>query len=270
MPDTLWPLFAANPHLTRELPSIAASAIMIYSKVYKGIDAGIMPILHTFNGQLNFNSHVHALVFTRDLQSTSRSGESKLFFNNSIMRIWKRMVIALLRTALRAGCLVSTLTDREIEDLLRREECRWWSVHVQYFSGKEHFIRYAGRYARRPPIAERRIQNVSSGRVSFWYNDKRLKRPVTVVYTVTEFIDRWAQHIPKWYRHSVRHCGIFAPRRWNQVADAAFLLSGERRRPKARRLRWNSSVQRLSGYDPLIDSKGHRMRFLKHLPPVAA
>jgi hypothetical protein len=250
MPDTLWPLFAANPHLTRELPSIAASAIMIYGKVYKGVDVGVMPILHTFNGKLEFNSHVHALVFARDLRSPSQSGESRIFFNNSIMRSWKRLVIALLRAALNAGCLVSTLTDGELEHLLRREEGRWWSVHIQFFNGKEHFLQYAGRYARRPPISERRIQDVSNGLVSFWYKDKRLKRPVTVVCTVTEFIDRWAQHIPKRYRHAVRHCGIFAPRRWNQVAEATFLLSGQRRRPKPRRLSWNVSVQRLSGHDP--------------------
>jgi hypothetical protein len=68
MPDTLRSLFAANPHLTRELPSIAASAITIYGKVYKGIDIGVMPILHTFNGKLEFNSHVHALVFAKNLQ----------------------------------------------------------------------------------------------------------------------------------------------------------------------------------------------------------
>jgi hypothetical protein len=270
MPDTLWPLFSANPHLTRELPSIAASAIMIYGKVYKGIDVGVMAILHTFNGKLEFNSHVHALVFAKDLQSPSQSGESRIFFNNSIMRSWKRLVIALLRAALNAGCLVSTLTDRELEHLLRREEGRWWSVHIQSFNGKEHFVRYAGRYARRPPISERRIRDVSNGLVSFWYMDKRLKRPVTVVCTVTEFIDRWTLHIPKRYRHAVRHCGIFAPRRWNQVAEAAFLLSGQRRRPKPRPLRWNFSVQRLSGHDPLTDSKGRQMRFVKHLPPVAA
>ena len=144
------------------------------------------------------------------------------------------------------------------------------SSHIRSFRGKEHFLRYAGRYVRRPPIAERRILDVSNGLVSFWYRDKRLKRDVTVVCTVTEFIDRWAQQIRKRYRHAVRHCGIFAPRRWNQLAEAAFLSSGQRRRPKPKRLRWNVSVQRLSGRDPLIDSKGCQMRFSKHLPPVAA
>jgi hypothetical protein len=270
MPDRLWHLFAANPDLTRELPNIAASAIMIYAKVHKGIDVGVMPILHTFNGKLEFNSHVHALVFVKDLQNPSQSRESKFFFNNSIMRIWKRLVVAFLRAALRTGSLVSNLTNTELEDLLRRQGDRWWSLHVQLFDGKKHFLEYAGRYARRPPIAERRILEVSNGRVSFWYKDKRLKRRVTVVCTVTEFIDRWAQHIPKRYRHTVRHCGIFSPRRWNQIAEAAFLLTGQKRRPRPRRLPWNVSVQRLSGRDPLSDPKGCQKRFVRHLPAVVA
>lgn len=139
--------------------------------------------------------------------------------------------------------------------LLRREEGWWWSIHIQCFKGKEHFLRYAGRYARRPPIAECRIQDVSNGLVSFWYRDKRLKQQQTVVCTVTEFIDRWAQHIPKRYRHAVRYCGIFASRHWNQVAETAFLLSGQRRRSKPKRLPWNLSVHRLWGHDPLTDNR---------------
>lgn len=271
MPDTLWRLFAANPHLTRELPSIAASAIIMYGKVYKGIDIGVMPVLHTFNGKLEFNSHVHALVFAKNLRQPSQSRDSKIFFRKDlIMQSWKRLVITLLRAALRAGSLVSPFADTDLEKLLRREEDRWWSIHIQSFKGKEHFLRYAGRYARRPPIAERRIQDVSNGLVSFWYKDKRLKKRQTVVCTVTQFIDRWAQHVPKRYRHAVRCCGIFAPRRWNQVAEAAFLLTGQRRRPKPRRLPWNISAQRLWGHDPLSDSKRRRLRFVKHLPPVAA
>jgi hypothetical protein len=269
MPDTLWTLFAGNPHLTRELPNIAASAIMIYGRVYKGVDVGVMPILHSFNGKMEFNSHVHTLVFARDLQKPRQSGQ-RVFFNNSIMRSWKRRVIALLRAALSGGYLVSTLTEREVDNLLKREEDRWWSVHVRFFNGKEHFLRYAGRYARRPPIAQYRIQDVSNGLVSFWYKDKQLKQAVTVVCSVIEFIDRWAQHLPKRYRHAVRHSGIFGPRRWKQVADAVFLLVGQKRHPRPRRLRWNVSVQRLSGFDPLIDSKGYPMRFIKHLPAGAA
>jgi hypothetical protein len=97
-------------------------------------------VLHTFNGRLEFNSHVHALVFAKDLQSPSQSRESKTFFNNSIMRSWKRMVTALLRAAHRAGCLVSTLTDSELNDLLKREEGRWWTSTFDSSTASSTFV----------------------------------------------------------------------------------------------------------------------------------
>lgn len=158
----------------------------------------------------------------------------------------------------------------EVELLLQQEEIRNWRVHVQAFDGKEHFLRYAGRYIRRPPIAERRIVGVSNGFVQFWYKDKRLRRRELVVCTIEEFIDRWAQHVPRPYRHSVRYFGLFGPRRWNQVVAGAFVQIGEKQRPRPKRRRWAISVERLSGQNPLIDHKGTRMRFIRHLAPAAA
>ena len=83
------------------------------------------------------------------------------------MRTWQRLVIALLRRALEAGRLKSGMVRAELECLLTREETRHWRVHLQAFDGKEHFLRYAGRYVRRPPIAQRRILSVANGFVRF-------------------------------------------------------------------------------------------------------
>jgi hypothetical protein len=229
-----------------------------------------MPILHTFNGKLEFNSHVHALVTARDLQTLASQNRSNIFFDrNHLMRSWKRLIVALLRAALESGSLDSGMGDAEVERLLQQEEIRNWRVHVQAFDGKEHFLRYAGRYVRRPPIAERRIVAISNGFVHFWYKDKRLRRRETVVCTVEEFIDRWAQHVPKRYRHSMRYFGVFGPRRWSQVAGAAFALVGEKQRPRPKRRPWALSVERLSGRNPLVDYKGSRMTFIRHLAPAA-
>jgi hypothetical protein len=38
--------------------------------------------------------------------------------------------------------------------------CRRWSIKIQPFKSKEHFLEYAGRYVRRPPIAQRRIKYI--------------------------------------------------------------------------------------------------------------
>jgi hypothetical protein len=64
---------------------------------------------------------------------------------------------------------------------------------------KEHFLSYGGRYVRRPPFAEQRILDIADGFVRFWYMDKQTHRRETVRFTVEEFIDLWAQHLPGRY-----------------------------------------------------------------------
>jgi hypothetical protein len=98
-----------------------------------------------------------------------------------------------------------------MEDLATHLEKCWWSIKIQSFEDKWHFLRYAGRYARRPPIAQRRIAWIGKRTVRFWYKDKKLHRRAYVQCSLEEFIDRWAQHIPERYQHAVRSFGLFAP-----------------------------------------------------------
>jgi hypothetical protein len=65
MPDVLWPLFRDNPRLARALPSLAATVIQAHVMGRQGVRVGIIAILHTFNGKLEFNSHVHAIGSTQ-------------------------------------------------------------------------------------------------------------------------------------------------------------------------------------------------------------
>lgn len=251
MPNTLWPLFATNPRLCCKLAEIAARVIASYARVRRGVEVGVMPILHTFNGKLGFNSHVHALVTAGDLQTVGSQGRSSIFFDSyELMRTWQRLVIALLRGALQAGHLNLAVAPDEVERLLHLEEKRTWKVHAQAFDGKEHFLRYAGRYVRRPPIAERRILEIADGFVRFWYKDKRRHRRENVRCTVEEFIDRWAQHIPKRYRHAVRHFGLFPPRRWARAGAAVFTIIGQKQRPRPKRRPWAIAVQQQFGRNP--------------------
>jgi hypothetical protein len=272
MPNTLWPLFAANPRLSRKLPEIAARVIGSYARVRKGVEVGVIAVLHTFNGKLEFNSHVHALVTGRDLQTAGLQRRSSIFFDPYELRSrWQRLVIVLLRGALEAGQLKSEMARDEVERLFQREEKRTWrKVHVQAFEGKEHFLRYAGRYVRRPPIAQRRILGIAEGFVWFWHKDKRDHRRKTVRCKVEEFIDRWAQHIPKRYQHAVRHFGLLAPRRWAQTAAAVFTITGTKQRPRPKRRRWAVTIQQQFGRNPLLDHKGQQMKWVRHLAPAVA
>ena len=77
------------------------------------------------------------------------------------MHMWRFTVITFLREALKSGMLASKLHPGKLKAVLAREY-RWWSTHVDYFQSKEHFLRYAGRYARRPPIALHRFEEVTN------------------------------------------------------------------------------------------------------------
>ena len=145
-------------------------------------------------------------------------------------------------------------------DLLTHlEEC-WWSIKIQSFEDKGHFLQYAGRYVRRPPIAQRRITSIGQRTVRFWYKDKRLRRRVYVQCSLEDFIDRWAQHIPEPHDHAVRSFGLFAPRalRHTSAAISVFLRQEQRPRPKPRP--WADSIKRDFGNDPLLDHTGKRMK----------
>ena len=270
MPNTLWPLFAHSPRLCRKLPEIAAHVIGSYARVRYGVEVGVMPILHTFTGKLQFNSHVHALVTGGGLKTSNSEWRLRIFFvRDKLMLSWQRLVIALLRGALDAGQFDLEIGRAELEDLLQHEEKRGWIVHVQIFQGKERFLRYAGRYVRRPPIAQWRILAIEDGFVRFWCKDKRLHRWVAVQCTIEEFIDRWSQHIPKRYRHAVRHFGLFAPRRWTQAAATVFANLDTKQRQRPKRLPWAIAIQAQFGRDPRLDKNGQPMKFVRHLAPSA-
>ena len=112
--------------------------------------------------------------------------------------------------------------------MLSEQGKRWWNVNVQSLGSKEHFLKYAGRYVRRPPIAQRRITYIGERSVKFWTLDKKLGRRVNMECSLEEFIDRWSQHIPDRYHHSVRYFGLFAPRSLNQTSATVFALIGQK------------------------------------------
>jgi hypothetical protein len=189
---------------------------------------------------------------------------------DELLESWRKAVIKLLRAALRAGQLVSALPVDELEILLNEREARWWSINIWSFKSKGHFLRYAGRYVRRPPIAQRRVTYIGERMVRFWYRDKKLRRKVFVQCSPEEFVDRWSQHIPERYRHAVRSFGLLVPRAVQKTFDAVFAILGQERRPLPKPRRWAESIKRDFGRDPLLDSKGKRMRWVRRIAPMTS
>jgi hypothetical protein len=267
MPDVLWPIFRENPRLTKALSVLAADIIQAQINARYGVRVGVIAILHTFNGRLEFNSHVHTMVTGGGL--SSNSWKTRVYYDqDQLMEVWREALIRLLRAALDANQLYAAIGVDEMERLLTQQESRWWSIKIQSFKSKEHFLRYAGRYIRRPPIAQRRITFIGKETVTFWTKDKKKRRVVYVTLSLEEFIDRWAQHIPEHYQHAVRNFGLFAPRALSQTSAVVFHLLGQKQRPRPKALSWAYSIKRDFGRDPLGDKEGERMKWVQRLAPT--
>jgi hypothetical protein len=267
MPDVLWCIFHDNPRLAKALPALAATVIQTRACLSSGAQAGIIAILHTFNGKLEFNSHVHTVVTAGGLRGDS--WVSSIFYGRDpLMKGWRKAVIRLLRAALESRRLQTGLTPEEVRRLLGEQENRWWSIRIQTLNSVTQFLQYAGRYIRRPPIAGYRITYIGERDVTFWYNDKREHQRKYITCSQQEFIDRWAQHILQRYQHSVRNFGLFAPRSLGQTSTAIFNLLRQVKRPRPKLRPWALALKQDFGHDPLVDSKGERMKIVRSLPPA--
>jgi hypothetical protein len=271
MPDVLWPLFRDNIQIARVLPALAATVIQSRVSAQHGLRVGAIAILHTFNGKLEFNSHVHTMVTAGGLQDSTGTWISSIYHDgNSLMEAWRRAVIALLRAALLEGRLSTNMTADQLETLLAQQEKRWWSIRIRSFKSKAHFLLYAGRYARRPPIAQYRITSLENRTVTFWYKDKKLRRRVYVQCSLKQFVERWGQHLPERYQHAVRSFGLFGPRAFGKSFAAVFALLRQEPRPRPKPRRWVESIKRDYGRDPLLDNTGQRMRWARRIAPQTA
>jgi hypothetical protein len=99
------------------------------------------------------NSHVHTMVTGGGLHGSSNIWVSRVYYElDLLMEAWRKALIALLRAAVRAGQLRTELTADQMEDLLTHLGRCWWSIEIQSFEDKGHFLQYAGRYiSKRPP-----------------------------------------------------------------------------------------------------------------------
>jgi len=262
MPRELWTFFDGNRAFANALPALASRIIEAWAASKHDLRVGVIAILHTFNGRLEFNSHVHTMVTAGGWRVSSGSWVSRVFYDRRIlMHLWRSAVLELLRAALRSGVLTTKMTADEIELMLVQQE-RWWSIKIQAFDSVEHFFQYAGRYARRPPIAQRRISYIGERIVQFWTKDKISGKILKIRCPIEEFIDRWIQHILKHYQHSIRYFGLFAPRAVCRMFDLIFAAVGHKRLPHPPSPRWADGRKQLSGKDPLVDRTGQRMHWV--------
>lgn len=267
MPSELWEIFRKNRHLLHDLPALGAGVIQQWISMKYGAKALILIVPHTFGGDLKFNCHLHILISTGGLdESTGRWIPSLCLNRDAIMKMWRYAVIEHLRRALKAGLLTFRLntqgTRRLLSDAYYTEKHPRWIILWDDIVSKTHFVGYAARYVRRPPIAMWRILKIIDGKVQFIAKDTKNERMVPAWCTLGKFVHLLGPHVPDHYRHGIRYFGLWAPRLKNKLHVGLFLLLGQKMRPRPQRLSWRESVKKYFGFDPMIDSAGQEMFWL--------
>ena len=186
------------------------------------------------------------------------------------MRAWRYAVIAFLAEALKKKVLQPTLLGKDLMKIFENEHKREWHVFITHAMSKAHFLQYAGRYIRRPPIARHRLNIVNDKTVEYLAEDTRNARFQPLRFSTEKFLHIIMQRVPDAGRHGMRYFGLLAPRSIGRLLAAVFMLLGQKRRAKPGRLNWASLRLKCFGKDPLVDDRGERRYWVGRQSPKAA
>ncbi len=230
MPSALWPIFQQNRHLFNDLPAVGASAIQRWVENKYGVSVLLIVVPQTFGGLLNFNPHLHMLVSAGGFQESENIWIPLHFDKRELMQMWRLALTAYLWVVLRAGAIRSDMGTKQHNNLLEEQYQRPWIIYISPFMSKAKFLRYAGRYIRRPPIPLNHILQITDREVRFLAKDTRAKRMVKLMWPKEMFVATLGEHVPDRYRHG---------------------------------------RERDFGVNPLVDRSGQLMRWTGRLSPVA-
>jgi hypothetical protein len=271
MPQPFWAVFKAHRNLQHDLPALGAATIEQWAWTHYQVRLHIIVIQHTFGGELNHFPHLHIMVSAGGLkESEALWVESLEFDKKEIGALWQSAVTSYLWKAHRDELLRQSALPKEFNEIILKSLLRPWYVWMSPKMSKKQFLGYAGRYIRRPPIAQNRILSVTRDEVFFLGKDAESGEFYEVRWTPEKFVAQWSQHILDRYKHSMRYFGLLAPRTKSLTSAAVFALLGQIQPPKPPRQGW--AELRLRTFpdddDPLVDDFGNRMHWVGRLRPV--
>jgi hypothetical protein len=158
-PKEFRPILQQNREIMHDMPAMGAAAIQLWAKAQYGVRVLVIVVQHTFGGFLNFVPHLHVMVSLGGLQEYKNRWIPNLKYDkHELMCAWRYAVIAFMSEALKKNILRSALSREELLTLLADQHARRWDVFVSRPKSKAYFLQHDGRYIRRPPIAQHRLE----------------------------------------------------------------------------------------------------------------
>lgn len=206
LPDTLNTLALHQPSVVYDALFKAAWQTIYQFSASKGLQAGMICILHTWGQTLSLHPHLHCIVpgagvdANGDFKTFTAKGKY-LFPVKALSKVYRAKYVAFLRE--------KNITDKVlIENLFTKN----WVVYAKRpFGGPQQVIEYLGRYTHKIAISNHRLQNVDETSTTFSYKDyKSNGNKKTMTLNNEEFIRRFAMHILPLRFVRIRHYGILS------------------------------------------------------------
>lgn len=216
LPDALNTLALHQPGLLYDALFKAAWQTIGQFAGAKGLQAGMICVLHTWGQTLTLHPHLHCIVPGAGVNAkgylTAFTAKGKYLFPvKALSKVFRAKYTARLRE--------KGISDKKLLDSLFAQN---WVVYAKRpFGGPKQVIEYLGRYTHKIAISNRRLQSVDEHNTTFSYKDYKAggsKKQMTL--TNGEFIRRFAQHILPHRFVRIRHYGILSST-WKRVKFAA-------------------------------------------------
>ena len=197
---------------------------------HMGAEIGILAVLHTWGGKLDYHVHLHCIVTggglspdgTRWVRCKRSKKNRKDFFihGNVLSRKFRGKFIDQLKRAFRDGDLgfhgdIASLANAvAFENRVTKAVRNDWVVDVSSPIGSPiRVLKYLARYTNRVAISNDRLIAVRNGRVHFGWKDYRDggQQKVTSLEP-TEFIRRFLLHVVPSGFMKIRYYGFMANR----------------------------------------------------------
>ncbi len=212
LPSELNPLALHQPKAVYDsLFGAAWQTLETFGK-QKGLQMGMIAILHTWGQNLSLHPHLHCIVPGGGVNAkgnwqTLRADGKFLFAVKAMSKVFRAKYVAELSKKLEI--------DKATREALFKKH---WIVYAKRpFGSPKSVVEYLGRYTHKVAISNHRIEQVDSEGVDFTYKDYRqnaLRKSMTLSHS--EFVRRFAQHIlPKRFVR-IRHYGLLSST-WKRV-----------------------------------------------------
>jgi hypothetical protein len=239
LPQEVAELALANPRLLYGILFESASAALrevAANPRWLGAQIGVLMVLHTWGQNLHHHPHVHCVCTGGGLSCNTagdidvsprwRSCRPGFFLPVRVLsRVYRDRYLRLLQKAYAAGKLLFPPPLGALKDApafaswLGALQSRDWVVYSKPpFGGPAQVLKYLARYTHRVAISNSRLLNLDDGRVTFGYKDYADDhRQKTLTLSGHEFLRRFLQHIlPKGFV-KIRHYGLLANRRREEL-----------------------------------------------------